>query len=38
VIRDGGILSTRGKVMVDKRTNALIISDIPEEAASRSIS
>jgi len=31
VIRDGGILSTRGKVMVDKRTNALIISDIPKK-------
>jgi type IV pilus assembly protein PilQ len=31
VIRDGGILSTRGKVMLDKRTNALIISDIPKK-------
>lgn len=31
VIRDGGILSTRGRVMVDKRTNALIISDIPKK-------
>jgi type IV pilus assembly protein PilQ len=31
VIRDGGVLSTRGKVMVDKRTNALIISDIPKK-------
>jgi type IV pilus assembly protein PilQ len=31
VIRDGGILSSRGKVMVDKRTNALIISDIPKK-------
>src|SRR4029453_3621251 len=31
VIRDGGILSARGKVMVDKRTNALIISDIPKK-------
>jgi type IV pilus assembly protein PilQ len=31
VIREGGILSTRGKVMVDKRTNALIISDIPKK-------
>ena len=31
VIRDGGILSTRGKVMVDERTNALIISDIPKK-------
>jgi len=31
VIREGGILSSRGKVMVDKRTNALIISDIPKK-------
>ena len=31
IIRDGGILSSRGKVMVDKRTNALIISDIPKK-------
>jgi type IV pilus assembly protein PilQ len=31
VIREGGILSTRGKVMVDERTNALIISDIPKK-------
>jgi type IV pilus assembly protein PilQ len=31
VIRDGGVLSTRGKVIVDKRTNALIISDIPKK-------
>jgi len=31
VIRDGGILSARGKVMVDERTNALIISDIPKK-------
>ena len=31
VIREGGILSTRGKVMVDDRTNALIISDIPKK-------
>lgn len=31
VIREGGILSTRGKVIVDKRTNALIISDIPKK-------
>ena len=31
VIRDGGVLSSRGKVMVDKRTNALIISDIPKK-------
>ena len=31
VIRDGGVLSSRGKVIVDKRTNALIISDIPKK-------
>jgi len=31
VIRDGGILSTRGKVIVDERTNTLIISDIPKK-------
>lgn len=31
VIRDAGVLSSRGKVMVDKRTNALIISDIPKK-------
>ena len=31
VIREGGILSARGKVMVDERTNALIISDIPKK-------
>lgn len=30
VIRDGGILSPRGKVIVDVRTNALIVSDIPK--------
>jgi type IV pilus assembly protein PilQ len=30
VIRDGGILSARGKVIVDERTNALIVSDIPK--------
>lgn len=30
VIRDGGILSSRGKVIVDERTNALIVSDIPK--------
>jgi type IV pilus assembly protein PilQ len=33
VIREGGILSARGKVIVDKRTNALIISDIPKKVA-----
>jgi type IV pilus assembly protein PilQ len=31
VIREGGILSTRGKVIVDDRTNTLIISDIPKK-------
>ncbi len=31
VIRDGGVLSVRGKVIVDERTNALIISDIPKK-------
>jgi type IV pilus assembly protein PilQ len=30
VIREGGVLSDRGKVMVDERTNTLIISDIPK--------
>jgi type IV pilus assembly protein PilQ len=33
VIRDGGVLSARGKVIVDKRTNALIISDIPKKVS-----
>ena len=31
VIREGGILSPRGKVMVDVRTNTLIMSDIPKK-------
>ena len=31
VIRDGGVLSPRGKVIVDERTNTLIISDIPKK-------
>lgn len=31
VIREGGILSPRGKVIVDDRTNTLIISDIPKK-------
>jgi type IV pilus assembly protein PilQ len=31
VIRDSGVLSTRGKVIVDERTNTLIISDIPKK-------
>jgi type IV pilus assembly protein PilQ len=30
VIREGGVLSDRGKVIVDERTNTLIISDIPK--------
>ncbi len=31
VIREGGVLSARGKVIVDDRTNTLIISDIPKK-------
>ena len=31
VIRDSGVLSSRGKVIVDERTNTLIISDIPKK-------
>jgi type IV pilus assembly protein PilQ len=31
VIREGGILSNRGKVIVDDRTNTLIISDVPKK-------
>jgi type IV pilus assembly protein PilQ len=31
VIRDSGVLSGRGKVIVDERTNTLIISDIPKK-------
>jgi type IV pilus secretin PilQ/predicted competence protein len=31
VIRDGGVLSARGKVIIDERTNTLIISDIPKK-------
>ncbi len=31
VIRDGGVLSQRGRVIVDERTNTLIISDIPKK-------
>jgi len=30
VIREGGVLSPRGKVIVDERTNTLIINDIPK--------
>jgi type IV pilus assembly protein PilQ len=33
VIRDSGVLTPRGKVIVDERTNTLIISDIPKRAA-----
>lgn len=31
VIRDSGVLTQRGKVIVDERTNTLIISDIPKK-------
>jgi type IV pilus assembly protein PilQ len=31
VIREGGILSNRGKVIVDERTNTMIISDVPKK-------
>jgi type IV pilus assembly protein PilQ len=31
VIRDSGVLTSRGKVIVDARTNTLIISDIPNK-------
>jgi len=31
VIRDSGVLSRRGKVIVDERTNTLIVSDIPKK-------
>jgi type IV pilus assembly protein PilQ len=30
VVRDGGVLSPRGKVIIDERTNTLIVSDIPK--------
>ena len=30
IIRNGGVLSSRGRVIVDERTNTLIISDIPK--------
>ncbi len=33
VIRDGGVLSQRGRVIVDERTNTLIVSDIPKKVA-----
>jgi type IV pilus assembly protein PilQ len=31
VIRDSGVLTPRGKVIVDERTNTLIVSDIPKK-------
>ncbi len=31
VIREGGVLSQRGRVIVDERTNTLIVSDIPKK-------
>src|SRR6185295_6625713 len=31
VIRDSGVLTQRGKVIVDERTNTLIVSDIPKK-------
>jgi type IV pilus secretin PilQ/predicted competence protein len=31
VIRDSGVLTNRGKVIVDERTNTLIVSDIPKK-------
>ena len=31
VVREGGVLSERGKVIVDERTNTLIVSDIPKK-------
>jgi len=31
VIRDGGVLTPRGRVIVDERTNTLIISDVPKK-------
>ena len=33
VIRESGVLTTRGKVIVDERTNTVIISDIPKKVA-----
>jgi type IV pilus assembly protein PilQ len=33
VIRESGVLSNRGKVIVDERTNTLIISDIPKKVS-----
>jgi type IV pilus secretin PilQ/predicted competence protein len=30
VVREGGVLSPRGKVIIDERTNTLIVSDIPK--------
>ncbi len=31
VVRDSGVLTSRGRVIVDERTNTLIISDIPKK-------
>ena len=31
MIRESGVLSQRGRVIVDERTNTLIISDIPKK-------
>jgi len=31
VIRDSGVLTARGKVIVDERTNTIIVSDIPKK-------
>jgi type IV pilus assembly protein PilQ len=31
VVREGGVLSERGRVIVDERTNTLIVSDIPKK-------
>ena len=33
VIQNGGILSPRGSVIVDERTNTLIISDVPKKVS-----
>jgi type IV pilus assembly protein PilQ len=33
VIREGGVLTPRGKVIVDERTNTLIVSDIPKKVS-----
>jgi len=33
VIRESGVLSSRGRVIIDERTNTLIISDIPKKVS-----